>query len=675
MEHVNRKRTVVLVTEHEESKLTNVIEGEPSLDVRPIPPDCAVDTLSGTAVERPNSDAAVDAATVEEPCGVVLELDRPSKIRSVVACVEANLPDVPTIVVPREGSEQAAAAALRAGATEYVPASGSERAADRVVETITSTSSGLAADATTKYRRILANELPDEAFVISEDGTYLEAKMRPNSASLYTVSADELVGSRIRDAFPEDVAAKLQSCLERAVETGDVQSVEYGADTTKGERRFEARVVPIDDRIDDQRAVVWLARDITERAKRERRLQSRQDQLETLNRINRVVRQVIETLVEAPTQDAIERKVCEQLVESELYCGSWIAERTGEGQLSYRTGAGEAETYLETVENHTFEDQRPTQHVVREGEIWTRNDLLEDESVPDVIREAAREDDVNAGISVPIRYDDTIYGVLCVLANRNDAFSESEQSSFRLLGETIGFTINAVKNRQLLFSDSVLELEFRIEDGETFSFDLSKKYDCTCSLEWAGATADGRIFQYVTVEGVDGETVLEEAAAHDSVEECRLIHDGAEQCTVEIRFTESGVRTLANHGATIRDVTVEDGVGHLLVEVPRDADVREIAEALTVVYENTKLEARREVDHPVKTAVDRRQRVLDQLTDRQLTTLRLAYYGGFFDWPRESTGEDVAEAMDVSPPTMHQHLRKGLKTILSEFFEENSGTM
>jgi len=121
----------------------------------------------------------------------------------------------------------------------------------------------------------------------------------------------------------------------------------------------------------------------------------------------------------------------------------------------------------------------------------------------------------------------------------------------------------AVKNRQLLFADSVVELEFRIDGGDTFSFDLSTKYGCTCALEWAGTTAGGRTFQYVTIDGLDGETVLEEAAAHDSVEECRLIHDGEEGCTIEMRLSQSGIRTLTNHGATIRDVSVEGGVGNL----------------------------------------------------------------------------------------------------------------
>ncbi|MDG5820984.1 bacterio-opsin activator domain-containing protein [Natronococcus sp. A-GB7] len=659
MQDVTNDTTVALITESPDSELSAAIETISSFDVRTISADRALESLR----ESTNG--------CEVPSGIVLEADDPATIRSVLDRVQSAVQVTPVVVAPTEGNERTAAAALRAGATEYVAADEPEAKVDRIIDAITE----LPADETSEYHRILANELPDEAFVIGEDGIYLESKVRPDTATLYTTAAGELVGKSLESVFPADVAERLQSCLERAIETGTIQTIEYGADTTEGWRQYEARVVPIERRIGGQRAVVWLARDITERAQRERRLQSRQDRLETVNRINQVVRQVIETLVEAPTQATIERKVCEQLVESELYCGAWIAERTGEGELSYRTGDGSAKTYLEAVESCDPEDQRPAQRAVKSGELQVIDDVLADESVPERIREAARADGIDAAVVVPISHGGTTYGVLAVVANRNDTFSESERSGFQLLGETTGFTISAVKNRQLLFSDTVLELEFRVDDGETFTFYLTTEYDCTVSLEWAGSTADGRIFQYVTVDGLDGETVLEEAEDHDSIEECRLIYDGTDGCTLEIRMEESGVRTLAHHGATIRDVAVENGSASVLVEVPRDADVREVAEALKFVYENTELEARREVDHPVRTAAERRHDVLDQLTDRQLTTLRLAYYSGFFDWPRESTGEEIAEAMDVSPPTMHQHLRKGLKTVLGELFEESGGTV
>ncbi|ELY84804.1 bacterio-opsin activator domain-containing protein [Natrialba taiwanensis] len=571
------------------------------------------------------------------------------------------------------------------------------------------------------YHRIIANELPDEAFVISADGTYLESKIRPSSAELYTISAAELVGKHLTDAFPEETATQLQDCLDRTLRTGEVQSVEYSVETTEGRRRYEARVVPVDERIDGQRAVIWLARDITERAQRERRLRARQANLETLNRINAVIRQVIETLVDAPTRDAIEREVCAELVDSDLYCACWIAERTTNGEFSYRTGAGEATTYLDAVRNiddaqyeHSqaqiqaeatgeseadtatasetevggedvpggtadednsgsqTDSQRPVERTGTTGEILTANHILEREPLPEPIQAAASEDTVRAAITVPIVHEQTIYGVLTVLASRADAFSDTEQEAFKLLGETMGFSIMAVKSRQLLFADTVTELEFRIDGGESFSFDLTAEYDCTCSLEWSGTTSDGRPIQYVTVDGLDGETVIEAASEHESIESCRLIHDGRDHCTIEMRLVKSGVRTIANHGGTIRDVTVTDGVGTCIVEVPQHGDVREVAEALSAIYESTELMARREVDRPVHTAVERRNRIHEELTDRQLTTLRLAYFSGFFEWPRSSTGEEISETMGVTPPTMHQHLRKGLKTVLSEFFEEGS---
>ncbi|WP_049923668.1 bacterio-opsin activator domain-containing protein [Halopiger djelfimassiliensis] len=680
MEGEDGNGLLVLVTavQARERRLAERLRSNTGFEVRPVRPTRLEAELTALtrerATDRSGSEPPDDGEStprVRRPNGVVFELEQPAVLRDLLECVHEVSPELPTVVTPPDGSESLAAAAVRGDATEYVP-SESDGAVDRIASTIRSVDRN--GRPYREYHRILANELPDEAFLISEDGTYLEAKVRHDSADLYTTSADELTGHRIDDAFPDDVAATLQECIDRAIRTGEIQTIEYGAQTTKGQRRYEARVVPVDRRIDGQRAVVWLARDITERAKRERELRVRQAQLETLNRINAVVRQVIETLVEAPTRDAIERDVCAELVDSELYCGSWIAEQTGDGDLTYRTGAGEAETYLERVHEIDVDHERPIQRAARTGTIQTANRILETEPLPEPLQEAAREDDVRAAMAVPIAYEDATYGVLTVLAGREDAFSDSEQEGFDLLGETMGFSIMAVKNRQLLFADTVVELEFRIDGGETFSFDLSEEYDCTCSLEWAGTTVNGRHFQYVTIEGVDGETVLTKATDHESIEECRLIHDGTDRCTVEMRLHESGVRTLANHGATIRDVTVESGIGTCLVEVPQDSNIREIAEALSSVYERTELTARREVDRPVHTAAERRNRILDELTERQLTTLRLAYYGGFFDWPRESTGEEIADAMDVSPPTMHQHLRKGLKAVLSEFFERDSGT-
>ncbi len=645
-----RANLIGIVTDSGRSHLCDRLESETSATVRPIPVSDLEDILSE-----------------QSPDALVFEQDCPETVRDCLECVRAATA-VPTVVAPRTGSEPIAAAAVRGEATEYAPQDRDETI-ERILEAIETDGPTENGNDRRSYHRLLANELPDEAFLIDETGTYLEAKVRPESGDLYTLTAEELTGHRVADAFSDDVARRLQACLNRAIETEQVQTIEYEAMTTEGNRQFEARVVPTEERIEGRRAVVWLARDVTERVRRERRLRSRQAELETLNRINAVGRRVIETLVEMPGQNRLEQEVCSQLVDSELYCGSWVAELGPDDDLRYRTGAGDADASLECVRTAAGELESPAAEAARSGDVETVTNVLEANALPEPLQEAAREDDVGAVVAVPITHEGATYGILSVLSGREDAFSETERSAFELLGETMGFTIMAIRNRQLLFSDSVVELEFRIDGGDTFSFDLTEAYDCTCSLEWTGTTTSGRTYQYVTIDGLDGETVLEEATAHDSVEECRLVHDGPEQCTIELRLAKSGVRTLTYHGVTIRDVSVENGVGTCLVEVSQDADVRTVAAALENIYENTELVARRAVDRPVRTAAERRNRILDELTDRQLTTLRLAYYGGFFEWPRESTGEEIAEAMDVTPPTMHQHLRKGLETILREFFD------
>ena len=47
-----------------------------------------------------------------------------------------------------------------------------------------------------------------------------------------------------------------------------------------------------------------------------------------------------------------------------------------------------------------------------------------------------------------------------------------------------------------------------------------------------------------------------------------------------------------------------------------------------------------------------------------------AYHAGYFEWPRGSTAEELADSMDVSSPTLHNHLRRAQQKLLSAFFDE-----
>ncbi|ASJ01069.1 helix-turn-helix domain-containing protein [Thermococcus gorgonarius] len=58
-----------------------------------------------------------------------------------------------------------------------------------------------------------------------------------------------------------------------------------------------------------------------------------------------------------------------------------------------------------------------------------------------------------------------------------------------------------------------------------------------------------------------------------------------------------------------------------------------------------------------------------KLTGRQFEVLLLAYKSGYFDSPRRVTLRELSQMLGLSPSTVKEHLRKGLKRVLEEVVE------
>jgi len=56
----------------------------------------------------------------------------------------------------------------------------------------------------------------------------------------------------------------------------------------------------------------------------------------------------------------------------------------------------------------------------------------------------------------------------------------------------------------------------------------------------------------------------------------------------------------------------------------------------------------------------------DGLTDRQHEALRIAYELGYFEIPRQSSLEDVAEELDISPSSVSERLRRAQTQLIEE---------
>jgi PAS domain S-box-containing protein len=391
-------------------------------------------------------------------------------------------------------------------------------------------------------------------------------------------------------------------------------------------------------------------------------LVSQREELAALVSLNEVVREISDAVIDQPTREEIEAVVCERLAAAESYEFAWIGtvdHRTQTLELEAEAGV---ENYLDdmtiTVDPEDEHSEGPTGRALRSGEIQTCQDILEDPQY-EPWREAAREYGFRSSAAVPITHDGTTYGVLNVYAERPSAFTGKERSTLEQLGEVVGHAIAAIERKRALMSDDVVELGFRIPN--LFGALGVESADGIIRLSDTVPVGDGSYVLYGSVTGDADERLgdIVDQLPHWDAVEFRGDADEDGERRFELRVTEPPVlSTVASVGGTIVEGVVEDGHYHMTVQVPPGDGVRQVLDTVQEAYPDSQMVTRRQTTRDSGVT---KQTVLDlseELTDRQLASLRAAYHAGFFEWPRDASGEEVAESLEVAAPTFHQHLRK-----------------
>ncbi|SIQ85179.1 PAS domain S-box-containing protein [Haladaptatus litoreus] len=412
------------------------------------------------------------------------------------------------------------------------------------------------------------------------------------------------------------------------------------------------------------------------RAERERAIARQRDELTTLNRINAIVRDINQALVASPTRDEIEQTVCERFAVSNVYHGALVGTlSTAEQGLSVQTAAGIDETYLETVAKESTETESgAAATAIRTGTVQVIEDVQTDPAFPASIKTAAWARNYRSAACIPFGHGETMYGVLVVYAARPTVIGEREQAVFAELGEMIGHAINAAESKQLLYSDRILELEFSLSGTDSFFVTTSAELECSFTLNGVVPASNDTYIFYVTSSGVAPKDVIERAKASPSIEYVRQIQSGDIDNTFEmkIRGTKTTAQALIERGAYVRSGSITQGEGTLIAEVPANTEIRPLVEAVQAVHPSAALLAKRNREHPLHPEPDLHDELESMLTARQFEILLSAYLAGYFDYPRASTGAELAETLDISSPTFHQHLQAAQQKVLTLLFSNHN---
>ncbi len=484
-------------------------------------------------------------------------------------------------------------------------------------------------------------------------------------------SHEEIGEMTAMDFLPEDQHQYAPGLIE-AIDAIEDRRVELDILTKDGDRiPHEFKGTTFTDTRTGESFRFGIARDISERLQREARLERQRDELETLDRINELILEITRELFQSPNQTDIEQTVCNSLANSELYEFALIASPdTGDGPFRPRVSAGVDNAYAESTLTNGGTDphEDPARRAFRTGEITVSQDLRSDPTFAGW-RPAAVDQEARSAAAVPLVYGETTYGILAVFSSRPLGFSRREQDVFNSLGTAVAFAINAIKNRRLLFSDKIVELEFSVTDQRMVFVQASDRLACEISITGFIESESGYWSVFVSVEGGSPAAVRDIVSDRTTVTDVRVIAAEDDSGLLEVVLSGRALNKLTEYGAILTSARIVDGTGRFCIEAPQTTNIRKLINRLQATYPDSVLVAQREFDRPAKNAKEIRQSLDEHLTDRQWEALKRGYLAGYFDWPRTSSAGDVAEMMDLSETTFHYHLRNGLDTLLGSLVD------
>lgn len=404
--------------------------------------------------------------------------------------------------------------------------------------------------------------------------------------------------------------------------------------------------------------------------RQDRELQRQNDQLTALNRINGTIREIDQALVEAETREEIDHTVCELLTADDRFSFAWVGapDRGGE-TVEPRAWAGDEQGYLDSLDFPVdASNAEPSGRTAATGDVTMVSNVTEalrDEAW----RKNALSRDYLSALSIPLGYNELSYGVLTVYAQTQNAFDDTSRAVLAELGETIAAAISAIERKNALLTTSMTRLEFTVDDPTFVLSRIAREVECTLSYQGGvQQTVDGS-YVFVTAEGATVDRIREVTTDLVAVDEVQPVSDDGTTVTVRLGLTQPFLALeLADHGAVFKSASADPSTTTLVVEIPESIDARNIAELVRDLFTDVELRSKRRFDRSSTGALD--SRVFDELTDRQIEVTQTAYYSGFFESPRENTGREVADMLDISSAAFSKHMRAVQRTLFSTLFEE-----
>jgi PAS domain S-box-containing protein len=245
--------------------------------------------------------------------------------------------------------------------------------------------------------RAFLNAIPDMMLRIHRDGTYLDCKAE-NIAN-FAIPPAEMIGRKVYDVLPAEVAQARMDYVERTLHTGTIQVYEYQLASRGEVRDYEARLV-----VSGKDEVLAIIRDITDRKRTEAQLRANAERDRLLGQIALRIRrslnldQILTTTVE---------EVRQFLGADRVFIGQ--IDLNWQGKIVAESAATEWGSILAWITNDLY--MQEIRALFAQGQVRAIDDTAGAEVTP-LLAEYYAQCQIKASLGVPILLDDQFLAVL-----------------------------------------------------------------------------------------------------------------------------------------------------------------------------------------------------------------------------------------------------------------------
>ena len=396
-----------------------------------------------------------------------------------------------------------------------------------------------------------------------------------------------------------------------------------------------------------------------ERKELEDTIEDQEESLAELSGVLEAIQGVQQCVTMSETKDELEEGVCSELLKTDSIDFAWIGRpQTSDGDLIPTARAGDRSGYLDAVLGEAGEGPMPAQHAAVERTSYLVENISE-QVIGERWAKEALSNQFRSVLSVPLVYDDVLYGVLTVYSSTLDAFGTTYENLVSDVGSLV-VTYSHILQQRYSSGDQFIELEFELTDSGYPLQRLATATGTRIEYETVLESRNDEVRLLATVSEGDPTVVIDRATELQSIlDASRFGDDNSRQVrlTVQKPFLASVV---VNHGGQLLEARSADTT-MIRIAIPTTVSTRPLLDALTNRYQDIEMIAKRRQQHQTE------QRNVE-LTDRQYEILNAAYHGGYFETPRGVTGEELAADFDISGPALYNHLQAAHRTILEQFF-------